>query len=699
MKMQDECDCLREAFRCVAHLCERYPASLNVHEKADLFRKDEAVQRSFRSHPLIFESISDFSDEEYVVFATLALLNQLDHVFCDIHLVSNSEDAFKEISRLLVACELFYAPFGGLLGYYKETVQRILEKRTRTEIVEIDAHTQLRGPLCYDFRMNSPLALKAQVDGLEALPKTAEVYTVGGAGERLGLVDESTKEPLPVASLLFMGKCLLEHLFRDLEAREYLYEKTYGTPLNVPVVLMTSSEWYNDGKIDQLLKQHHFFNKPHELIYKVVQPLVPLLDLDGNFALSRPGCLVAKPGGHGVLWRLLYLQDALSWLEQRKVEHLVIRQINNPLAGLDAALLQLVGIAEEDKKKFGFASIPILKGLTEGLNVLCVKNGVKASITNVEYTSFEAILKKDPDFFTRAVFAANTNILYANLQAVKEIAKKVVAPGLLINMKGKHLLYDAGQYVEKQGARLESVMQNIADEMADSFEEGVGITKERLSTFLNVHDREKLFSVTKRPLVSLHDPRETPEYCLYDWYRMTLLLFRGVEGAIVPEEQQFQQFYEEGPNFLFRFHPAFGPIWSLIQKKMSHVVFEKGSELEVELAEVELETVSVCGSLILRSDVPCGKKGVKNSAPHVHLSHVLVKNKGCKSPVPIKDILCGAIQREEVCEFILEEGAEVVAQEVCIEGYFSLHVPKYTRATLLMDPISKSLLIKKTTLN
>lgn len=55
------------------------------------------------------------------------------------------------------------------------------------------------------------------MDNLQGLPGIGEIYPLGGAGDRLGLVDESTGECLPVAMLPYCGRTLLEGLIRDLQ--------------------------------------------------------------------------------------------------------------------------------------------------------------------------------------------------------------------------------------------------------------------------------------------------------------------------------------------------------------------------------------------------------------------------------------------------------------------------------------------------
>lgn len=44
-----------------------------------------------------------------------------------------------------------------------------------------------------------------------------EIYPIGGAGDRLGLMDSDTGESLPAALLPYCGRSLLEGLIRDLQ--------------------------------------------------------------------------------------------------------------------------------------------------------------------------------------------------------------------------------------------------------------------------------------------------------------------------------------------------------------------------------------------------------------------------------------------------------------------------------------------------
>lgn len=86
-------------------------------------------------------------------------------------------------------------------------------------------------------------AVREAIDwGLEGLPQMAEIYPLGGAADRLHLVEEKTGLELPAAKLPFAGKMLLEHLIRDLQAREFLYYQVYGKQIITPIAIMTSHE-------------------------------------------------------------------------------------------------------------------------------------------------------------------------------------------------------------------------------------------------------------------------------------------------------------------------------------------------------------------------------------------------------------------------------------------------------------------------
>lgn len=700
---------LQLAYVNAQELLKKYPSTMSLTDKSSALRKEPLVISSMCSYPQLEQYLALKGDVEFICFALMALLKQLDHVLYGLTKHERFQEALEGMGSILSQCEYFYAPIGGLLGYYVETLHQMMsalhilpyqmEEQTCIQYEEAPCSTDVCSNKTKSWNFSKRSCIDQPMDnnesriksGVISLSKIALLFPVGGAGERLGLIDEVTKEPLPVAFLSFLGRPLLEHLFRDTEALEYLYEKCFSRPCSIPIILMDSYEQLNNKKIERLLEQNNYFHKSKNSICTMTQPLVPLFDLEGNFALTGPMTLLTRPGGHGVVWRLAYLSNVFEWLNSRGVEHLLIRQINNPLAGVDDALLTMLGIGVRENKAFGFAACSARSGLAEGRIVLKIVQqeiGRLAGLSNLEYTGFDSLLKHDPSFFTRVHLYANTNILYANCHIVQNLAKKIVAPGMLINMKGQFSLYEKGQYLNKKAVRLESTMQNISDSMYDQFGQEEKISSERLSTFLAVFDREKLFSVTKKALLSLKEPHETPEACVYDWYKMVLLLLKSMIKTTIPEEQTFEQFVEHGPNLLFYFHPALGPLWALIRQKIQHVHVAPFAEFEIELAEVSICSFSLDGSFSVRSTFPCGQKGYPESVPRFSCVELTIRNEGIERPTTLKKILKRAYKRKELCEFVLEEGAELVIEHVMIQGDFLLKVPAYTRMVIGTDPVT-----------
>ncbi|CAI5502747.1 unnamed protein product [Closterium sp. Naga37s-1] len=222
-----------------------------------------------------------------------------------------------------------------------------------------------------DLASDPEFASQAAFWGLEGLPAMAEIYPLGGAGDRLGLVDEATGESLPVAMLPYCGRTLLHGLLRDLEAREYLHLRVFGEQHVTPVAIMTSAAKKNHQRVLALLQQHNWFGRGEHNFRLFQQPLVPTVAAeDGRWLAIGPLSPVLKPGGHGVIWKLAADEGVFDWLRSKGRKAAVIRQISNPLAATDMTLLALSGVGLHGNKKFGFASCDRNVGTAEGVNVL-----------------------------------------------------------------------------------------------------------------------------------------------------------------------------------------------------------------------------------------------------------------------------------------------------------------------------------------
>lgn len=421
-----------------------------------------------------------------------------------------TRERLEAMCETLRRVETFYSAIGGVLGYQLQVLEliwaqgtpkaatpdAIAEMAAAAADAEADAPsvpedapsatTNFHLPPGPDLGRDEAYANRAAQWGVAALPCVGEVLPLGGAGDRLGLRDERTGEPLPAAMLPYAGRCMLEHLIRDVQAREYLHYKVHGTQHVTPIAIMTSDAKGNHSRVTRLIEDKAHFGRPKSSFRLVKQPSVPLVcGADGRWIVDGQ-CfeLGLKPGGHGALWKLLQDEGVLSWLEAQNRHAVVVRQVSNPIAGTDSTLLALAGYGARHGKSFGFASCPRAVGANEGMNVLVEREergGYNYGISNIEYTEFAKYGLEDDsredgsvDESGRAVskFPANTNVLYVALPAVRDVlSREGVAslPGMIINLNKKTSWTDAatGEPREEYAGRLECTMQNLADGLFD----------------------------------------------------------------------------------------------------------------------------------------------------------------------------------------------------------------------------------------
>ena len=656
---------LEEEFSCYNSIDERLARML----------QDVQVVEAFRSYPELETLLSHGGSEESYVIALSVLLGQFDRLFKSFDQLEDRANALKRLLEVLVSTERFYRPIGGLLGYYLHVLSLLAEPKE-------EKRPTYAPPPIHDMRQKTKVVWKYSYEGIKRLKEVAAIFTVGGAGDRLKCTDPQTGLALPVACLVFGGRPLLEWLFRDVEALEYLHYRTFGERVALPVLLMASHEKRNVQEVERLGALYNWFGKDPDHISMIVQTLVPVVTLDGQWVVLGPAQLMAKPGGHGVIWKLAQDAKAFQWLEKIQVSSLFVRQINNPIAGLDHTVISLVGMGLTEDKSFGFAACPPRPGFAEGMNVLAVNEHNEAGITNIEYTKFEAERTANPQLF-EGWCPANTNILFAKMRSVAEALQRTPIPGMMVNAKVEAEVMEGDQIVRRPVARLESMMQAIADAMMVPWKGD----QSALSTFLALYEREKSISVTKKALTPGQNVHETPECCLYDWYRTGRRLLREVCSCTLPEELSLEQFIEQGPNLSFFFHPALGPLWEIIGQKVSSGRLFSGAELELEIAELYLRNFSVRGSFRLLCDAvtgPVDQQGVRHIGPEVgraRLENVSIENDGLERG-PISAFVARTVPRKSGCMIRLMGSSELVAKDVSIQGDFSLIIPDGMRVTL-----------------
>lgn len=641
----------------------------------------------------LFKNLSwdDWSEAEQLALLSVAAIGQAAFVFqgfleADLAAQKRFVDQLRQI-------DLFYAPMGGIIGYQAEVLQKL--HPTPSAVRKEEKWLRPEG---IDLRQEGAVRNRLVRWGLEQLDKMAELYPVGGAADRLGLTDKESNLSLPAALLPFLGRSLLEGLIRDLQAREYLFFKMTGRQVTVPVGMMTSEEKQNQAHVQEVLEEKHWFGRGKEAFFLFIQPLVPAFSEAGNWALTQPLELYCKPGGHGVIWKVAEESGFFTALEALGKTACLVRQINNPIGGVDAGLLALFGAGISQNKAMGWISCQRVAGASEGMNVL-VESNVGGQfcyrLTNIEYTAW-ARPENQANHPEYATYPANTNLLFVHVPAVRNAAKEQPFPGLLVNCKQEIPFLDPTGGLQKvKGGRLESVMQNVADQFTLSSpaplssEECMG----RLPTFLLYNERRKTLSPTKAASAASCG---TPERAYADLVSSFAEALSCEGGVQLPEPtfSQSQTSWVSGPCFSvpvhLLFHPALGPLHQVIGQKIRGGSLQEGAFLELEIAEVALFQLHLTGSLRIIASSPLGsfQEGrlvFEGRESRCYLRGVTVRNQGVDTaacPVYWKN----QVVHREAVEIFLGEGAEFWAEEVAFQGSHRFEVPPHHRLTIQQLP-------------
>lgn len=643
--------------------------ALNVNEKEELLRELPTVKKIIASHPALIKEIAKLENEPRLAVLQILALDQAEVLFGSCQNMDDiKKESFGKVVEILRNTDQFYASIGGILGYHLAILKKLAAKEIKTH--------KYRLPPTYDIRDDQNFKRRSIKAGIESLNGLAEIYVVGGAADRLELRDPVTNQPLPAALLPYLGNTLFEGLIRDLQAREYLYYKLIGRQTETPLVVMTSESNSNHNLLEDFFKLKAWFGRDPASIKIATQPLVPLISTEGNWCVEKEFVPYLRPGGHGALWKIALDEGVFEWLIRQGKKYTLIRQINNPSAGLDGTLLALGGIGHGMKKTFGFAACERLPGTAEGVDVLVPHKEdslVRYSITNVEYTDLPPELQtENADALN---FPANTNILFADIKAIRHVINSNPLPGLVINMKTS-VDTPSGQV---QAGRVESLMQNIADAvLSQPFVEGVAPEKDLLPSFVMMNPREKTISTAKKAFKPGGGLNETPQgayYNLLKVYHELLKVHCGVDIQMVgtPEE-----YLNNDWGFLVYLHPALGPQFEIIAQKIRGGKISKQSVIELEIAELDLFHVELEGGLRIRADSPLGEtsqgrlayseKGGKCTLRNVTISNFGVER---SNAVPWKKEL----QYKECLEIVLHGDAEFYAQNVTFEGPKRYEVP------------------------
>lgn len=682
---------IKEKIASIKGLCNALKHAQSAYDKLYLLNDMPGVNNFLGKSPSLRLFLTDLAPESEIALKSILAIGQGDVVFNQIETVKNKFDALSHLLQSLLEVEKFYE--GGIAGYYCKVLELIAEKDSSQSTIKEQIYHKPQG---IDITEATREVQQSIRWGIDHLPHIAELYPVGGAGDRLNWRD-SRNRSLSAATLPFGGISLLEWLIRDLQAKEFLYWKLHGKQLVTPLAMMTSQEKDNHAHILSICQEHGWFGRPYNSFKFFAQPVTPVITELGDFSLSAPLQLTLKPGGHGVIWKLAADNGIFDWMTAQGKAKLLLRQINNPMAGTDYGVLSFMGIGCQNEKAFGFASCPRKLNTAEGMVVLVEspqQPGNDYCITNIEYTLFQSkgIADQPKEQGSEySAFPTNTNILYADIKAIQNAIQHCPIPGMLINMKSKAPFIDSNGVVHQVYAgRLESTMQNIADVIVDHFPRPLKPEEQQqLRSYVTYNQRRKTISVTKKQWSEGSSALETPESCFYDMLANHHELFSRDCRMTLPALNDLENYLHLGPSFIIRYHPALGPLYSIISQKIRGGKMAPGSELILNIAELDIEGLDLNGALHIRANDILGHTEeseeiiYSNHNGKCELKDVRVINRGINKDNS-KCFWKNEIERHEAVEIILHGNAEFFAEGVTLEGGMQLEVLSGHRMTVQM---------------
>ncbi|HEX4840295.1 MAG TPA: UTP--glucose-1-phosphate uridylyltransferase [Rhabdochlamydiaceae bacterium] len=656
-------------------LAQQLAECVTVKEKLEVLSSFSPVKSYLEENGFLSAFLGKAVPEHELVIKSIIAAGQGDKLFKVF-----SEEKMALLLDQLSPVEKFYTSIGGIVGYQARMLE-LLKAKAALKTPKSIYHA----PEGIDISKENGQVRKAIIDGIATLPLMAEIYPLGGAADRLRLYDEKTGVPLPAARLPFLGKSLLEGLITDLQSREYLHYKVYGAQLMTPVAVMTSEEKNNHRHILEICEEANWFGRLSESFRFFCQPMVPTINREGQWHLQGPMQLLLKPGGHGVIWRLAREEGIFDWFFACGRKKAVVRQVNNPVANADYGIVAFTGIGCAEDKRFGFASCPRQVKASEGVNVLietASSQGYKYTLTNIEYCDFKKfgiVDQPEKPGSPYSKFPSNTNILFVDLEAILDAINRCPIPGILVNLKKLSYKTESGQKKEEEVARLESTMQNIADFFEETFETPLPSTdRQQLKTYLTYNHRRKTISAAKREFSLGSSLLETPEGCFLDILQNNrdLLVACHMQVPVVSDPLHF---FEKGPSFIFLYHPALGPLYTIISQKIRGGRLHPESELQLQIAEVDIENLDLRGSLLIQAESVMGHtEGQKliysERVGRCVLKNVTVRNKGIDHDMP-NVYWRNEIARQEVCQILLRGMSEFYAENVVLSSDHFIEVP------------------------
>ena len=682
--LSEACVILTQDIHRLRPLAQKLKESISWEEKEEAIRADPLVSEYLSGPSILKTFLATTSIDSAFVLKSVIAIGQAETVFGCVDLPS--EEFSKRVEKLLqtlLTVEDFYTEIGGIVGYHLSMIQLLCRPEDRS----YGPNAAYHAPAMTDISTLSQDVKDAIYCSIENMSQLAEIYPVGGAADRLKLSDPLTGSFLPAAKLKFCGKTLLERLVCDVQAKEYLYFKIKGQQITVPIAMMTSSEKSNHERILSLCSELDFFHRKEESFFFFCQPSVPTITKEGRWCMQGALKPLLRPGGHGVIWKLARDTGCFEWLKKQNVKKVLVRQINNPIASEDYGLYAFSGLGIKNDKDIGFCSCSRLVKSAEGTNVLIEEkkgDAYEYTLTNIEYCDFQKYgIADEPSQgeISFSKYPSNTNLLFIDIEAIEESLLDTPIPGMLVNLKKISYKDEQGVLKEEPLARLESMMQNIADCFTQSFSSSKEGSEIQLPSYITYNTRRKTISTAKKEYAIGSSLMETPEGCFLDMMHNAreLLEVCGFTLQRVKEDLL--------PAFSFQYHPALGPFYSIIAQKIQGGSLSLGSELELAIAEIDIKGLTLDGSLRIEAENIMGhinEEGLLCYSDYVgkcNLKNVRIINDGIDYDHPCV-FWKGELTRRQSCYIKILGSGEFVAENVTLSGDLSFIVPDGIRMIL-----------------
>jgi hypothetical protein len=237
-------------------------------------------------------------------------------------------------------------------------------------------------------------------------------------------------------------------------------------------------------------------------------------------------------------------------------------------------------------------------------------------------------------------------------------------------------------------------MQNIADALMRRSKHRLGPEDfESLPTFVLYTLRRRITSSAKKKRVpESMNLAQTPDGSFLDLLRNASDLLKRCDVAHPsPDDQPVEAYLRDGPEFIYSALPSIGPLWDVVEQKIQGGEIKKGSEVRLEIAEIEWRDVSVQGSLFVEASSPLGPsvesvvRFDESACGRCRLNNVVISNAGIDWSDASNVYWSNFITRHERCSIVIEGNGEFDAKDVALVGDARYVVPNGKRLTLRPD--------------